>query len=447
MDENKNLTPDNNEEENNIPEEVTEEIAEETEAASEEAVEEISDEVTEEAVEEVAEEESIVIPEETEEIKEEKKSKGGLIAALIGAVVLIALILSAVFLGGSPKNGTVNPGYATIKGNSVYHISYTDYKLHKTPVKGGEDVALTEEPTMYILGDNNDIYYLTFSVEEDGQTTVYKFKKFVDGVNDPVIVADEMVSPQISGGYVYYFKAVPEFYSGYSSRVYRAKLKENSQPELVCDCLSLSFYVDGKDLYFCDVETTSLMKVKISDAMSYIAENPLEDGGRRASSELSAQLIVEGVVTYPTVVGKKLYFIDAQNNYELCVCDLKTGVVEGFNNGVFSNNFNIYGDHIYYYSVSDYSFYRMKLDGSDVNKITGVNYYGISTISHDKIIFFEISDEGIPYLSVCDLDGNEISDISIVTDEPEEYYDDSAVELPEEDVAEEIEIVTDDELN
>ncbi len=451
MDENKNLTPDN-EEENNLSEEVIEEVIEEAEEEEEilEEVSETAEEIAKEAEE--AASESIVVPEETEEIKEEKKSKGGLIAALIGAVVLIAVILGAIFLGGSSKNGTVNPGYAAIKGNSVYHISYSDYKLHKTPIKGGEDAVLTEEQAIYIAGDGNDIYYLTFSIAEDGQSTVYKFKKFVDGVNDPVIVSDEMSSLQISDGYVYYFKTVPEFYSGYSSRIYRAKLKENSEPETVCDALSLSFYVDGKDLYYCDVETTSLMKVKISDAMKYIAENPLEDGGKRASSDLSAEMIVEGVVTYPTIVGKKVYFIDAQNQYELCSYDLKTGALEGFNNGVFTNNFNIYGDHIYYYNVSDYSFYRMKLDGSDVNKISGVNYYGLSTISHDKIMFLEISDEGMPYISVCDLDGNEISEVSLIDEIPqEEYYDDSAIELPEEEsseeVGEEIETAVSTDLN
>ncbi len=441
MDENKNLTPDG-EEENNIPEETAEEVTEE---------------VIEEAAEENEEEpaaESVIVPEEAEEIITEKKSKGGIIAAIIGLVALIGIVLAFIFtMGSADKNGTVNPGYAAIKGNSVYHISYSDYKLHKTPVEGGEDKVLTEDQAIYIAGYKNDIYYLTYAVAEDNQTSIFQFRKFVDGVNDIVIVEDEMASIQIADGYVYYFKTVPEFYSGYSNRVYRAKLKENSAPEMVCDCLALSFYVEGNDLYYCDVETASLMKVDINETVKHIALNPLPEGGKRASAELLAEEMVKSVVINPTVVRNKLYFIDAQNNYELCVFNLKTKEISGFGNGVFTNNFNIYGEHIYYYNVSDYSFYRMRLDGSDINKISGVNYYGFSAISNDKIMFLEISDEGVPYISLCDLDGNMISEITLTDESVEEYYDDSAVELPEDgeevldEVLDEVENTENTELN
>ena len=66
----------------------------------------------------------------------------------------------------------------------------------------------------------------------------------------------------------------------------------------------------------------------------------------------------------------------------------------------------------------------MNLDGSNVTKITDPGY-GYMILSGNRFISMEFSDDYKQYISVCDLDGNELMEIGLDSDD-EEYYDDSA---------------------
>lgn len=432
MDENKNLNPEGEEK---LPEENTSENT---------APEEISDEVTETVKEEVTEtafEENAPLSPEAEELFAEvndfpepeeapKKKKTGLFIG-IGALIIVLIAAAAfLFLGrGSSSEGTGNllsQGFAAVKGDYLYHVDFSDLKMHKTSLKTGEGEAVTDDYAVYISNYRGDIYYMGYKPADDGQSYVYEYKKFVDGKNDKVILSESVTSPQLTDGYLYYLKSVPEFHSGYSSRLYRVSLS-GGEPETVCDALMISYLVDGKDLYYCDVETTSLVRVKLADSIKIAKETPLEDGAKRASDELGAEPVASSVVTCMAMSGNTLYYIDAQTgNYTLCTYDLKTGEQGVVNNGVTAATINIYGKFLYYYSTSDFSVYRMNLDGSNVTKITDPGY-GYMILSGNRFISMEFSDDYKQYISVCDLDGNELMEIGLDSDD-EEYYDDSAAD-------------------
>lgn len=430
MEENKNLTPDN-EENTEETVEITEEVAEEAVEVAEEAVEE----TTEEATVEVAE----IVPEETTEEAKPKKSKGGVIAAIVLVCVAIALILAlavSFFTNKETTEGTGNlysQGFATIKGDYIYHVNFFDYRMYKTNIKTGESVMAHEEPAALITKNGNDIYYAAIRMDMEAQTSELEFKKYVDGVNDKVFFKDsEIGMPQIADGYVYYIRSVPEFHSGNSGRVYRAALKEGSVPELVCDVLCNCFYVDGNDLYYGDVDTTAFVKTTIDKAMDAIATAPLEDGKTRSSAELEAESVIQTILACPTIVGDTLYYIDCLNQYELRCYDFATKEDKSFNNGVFAGGINIYGNYLYYYNISDFCIYRMNLDGTDVIKMTAPGY-GYNVVSNDKFISLEISEEGYYYISICDLEGNVIRDITF-NEQYDEFFENA--EIPEEEAAE-----------
>ncbi len=280
MDENKNINPEESTapEESITPEENTapeENIAPEESATTEESIAPEEDTASEENT---TTEESIAPEEDTAseesiapEAEAKKKKKGGIFAIIAAAVVIIAAAVG-IFMsfnrGASEGSGNMlSQGFAAVKGSDLYHVDFSDYKLHKTNLKTGESELLSDDYAVYITNYKNNIYYLGYKPSEDSESYVYEYKKYVDGVNDKVIFSDEISSPQLTGGYIYYLKSVPEFHSGYSSRLYRASLSGGSESELVCDALMVSYYVDGNDLYYCDVESTSLVKVSL-DAVS-----------------------------------------------------------------------------------------------------------------------------------------------------------------------------------
>ncbi len=370
-----------------------------------------------------------------------KKKKGGIFAIIAAAVVIIAAAVG-IFMsfnrGASEGSGNmVSQGFAAVKGNDLYHVDFSDYKLHRTNLKTGESELLSDDYAVYITNYKNNIYYLGYKPSENEESYVYEYKKYVDGVNDKVIFSDEISSPQLTGGYIYYLKSVPEFHSGYSSRLYRASLNGGSESELVCDALMVSYYVDGNDLYYCDVESTSLVKVSLDAALKTAKETPLAEGEKRSAEELGAQALSQAVVTCMARSGNTLYFVDAQTgNYSLCTYDLKSGEIGQVNNGVPAAVINIYGKFMYYYNTTDFCVYRMNLDGSDVTKITDAGY-GYMVLSGDRFITMAFTDDYKQYIDVCDLDGNVLIQVGLNSEE-EEYYDESAEGLTDEGAEEEI---------
>lgn len=448
MDENKNLTP---EDENTVPEEVSESI-ESTSEAENTAPEEVTEnsestaedkapapEETEESPSDEAEEGfAVVSPEDFPEGEEAapKKKKTGIFIAIAAIVVILIAAAAFLFCGSGSSEGTgnlVSQGFATVKGNYIYHVDFNDLKMHKTSLRTGESELITDDYAVYISNYKNNIYYLGYNTSEDGSSFVYEYKKYVDGTNDVTILSDTISSPQLADGYLYYLKSVPEFHSGYSSRLYRVSLSGGAEPETVCDALMISYLVDGDDLYYCDVESTSLLKVSIKKSMQVAAEAALGENEKRNSAELEPETLTQAVVTCMAISGKTLYFIDAQTgSYTLYTFDLKDGTVGTLNNGVNAASINIYGKFLYYYSTSDFSIYRMNLDGSNVLKITEPGY-GYMALSGDKFLSMEFTDNYEQYIAVCDLDGNVIMEVGLPEEsEEEDYYDDSAESEDEE---------------
>lgn len=439
MDENKNLNPEGEEntasEENIVPEaEAVSAVNAADDAALE--TENTSNEPAEQADAHEYDEGENAVPSfgdsnntaDLEPSEEPKKKKTGLIIGIIALIAVIIAVGAAVLLGGrGAGEGTGNlltQGFATIKGNDLYHVDFNDLTMYKTNLKTGESVQLTTEPAVYITKYKNDIYYMGYEPSEDGTEYVYAYKKLVDGKNDKVIVNDDISSPQLADGYLYYLKSVPEFHSGYSSRLYRVSLN-GGEPEIVCDALMISYYVDGSALYYCDVEATSLVKVRLENAIKLAAESPLGEEEKRSAADLGAETVSQSVVTCMARSGNTLYFIDAQSgNYNLCTFDLKSGEIAEVNGGVSAAIINIYGKFLYYYSTTDYCIYRMNLDGSNVTKITDAGY-GYIALSEDKLMSMEFTDDYKQYIAVCDLDGNVIREVGLDGTENDEVLTDS----------------------
>lgn len=446
MDENKNLNPEGEEntapEENTVPEAEAESAVNEAENAAFEAENTSNEPAEQENVPEYDNygenaEQSFDASNNTENselVVEPKKKKTGLIIGIIALIAVIIAVGAAVLLGGrGAGEGTGNlltQGFATIKGNDLYHVDFNDLTMYKTNLKTGESVQLTTEPAVYITKYKNDIYYMGYEPSEDGTDYVYAYKRLVDGKNDFVIVNDDISSPQLADGYLYYLKSVPEFHSGYSSRLYRVSLK-GGEPEMVCDALMISYYVDGDSLYYCDVEATSLVKVRLENAVKLAAESPLGEDEKRSAADLGAETVSQSVVTCMARSGNTLYFIDAQSgNYKLCTCNLKTGEIAEVNGGVSAAIINIYGKFLYYYSTTDFCIYRMNLDGSNVTKITDASY-GYIALSEDKLMSMEFTDDYKQYIAVCDLDGNVIREVGLdgTEDEADEPMTDGEADL------------------
>ena len=157
MEENKNLTPENGDEN--------------TEAVSEapEIIEEVKEEIIETA-EEIKEEVSEVVEElkETvEEVKEKiapKKGKGGLVAGVIVIclAIIAAVLLIFTFNGAESTEGTGNLyalGFATVDGGNIYHVNLADQKLYKTDLKTySTTLASDVDSAIYITNYKNNIY-------------------------------------------------------------------------------------------------------------------------------------------------------------------------------------------------------------------------------------------------------------------------------------------------
>lgn len=445
MEENKNLNPEENTspecEDVNASEEVTEEITEEVTESVAAEEKEASDDVSFAEVGTDSDDENVPAP---------KKKKTGIFIAIAALIVIIA---AAIFVFGTsrPSEGTGNllcQGFATSKGNDVYHVDFEDLKLHRTNLKTNETEVLSDDFALYISNYNNNIYYFAYKEAEDGDDFTYEYRKFVDGKNDEVILADSIASPQLANGYLYYLKSVPEFHSGYSSRLYRVSLS-GGEPEAVCDALMVSYLVDGDDLYYCDAESASLLKVSLKKTMQVIKDAPLGEGEKRSTTDFEPETITQAVVTCMAKSGKTLYFIDAQTgNYTLYTYDVKSGSVGEVNNGVNAATINIYGKFLYYYSTTDFSIYRMNLDGSDVMKITEP-CYGYMVLSGDKFMSMSFTDNYKQYIEVCDLDGNTLYEIGLSDDDEDDLYEDvnaSDDEIDEDadDVSEDAEDIAED---
>ena len=326
-------------------------------------------------------------------------------------------------------------GFASIRNGNLYHMSFEDYKLHKTNLKTDATEVLSDGMVQYIANYKNDIYYLEYKVSDDATSFVYEYKKLVEDGEDVLVMNEELIFPQFSGDYLYFLKVVPEFHSGNSMRIYRAPLS-GGETELVCDALTTTYYVDGNDLYYLDVATTSFLKVNLKDTIKYVSENPLAPGGLRSSDEFAPKVILTNAVPRIAVVeGNTLSYIDALNESRLLKCNLKTGEISNFNAGVYAASFNIYGDYIYYHNSNDFSLYRMDKDGNNIIKVSGVSI-GYYILSNDRLVTLETDGDYRQFLGVYDLEGNLIKEVDVSASQ-EEYYEDSAVELPEEEATDE----------
>ncbi|MDP4132887.1 MAG: DUF5050 domain-containing protein [Bacillota bacterium] len=347
--------------------------------------------------------------------KKKKKNKAMVVVSIALAVLLVAaaMLLCKMFFFSSASEGTGNlysRGIATTKGNDVYYVNFSDYKMYKANIKTGESKCLSDDFAMYISNYKNKIYYLGVKINDQKTAYTYQFKKYVDGKNDVVILDSEISQPQFSGNYLYYMVSVPEINSGYSSYIYRVSLK-GGKPELVCDVPCVSFYVDKNDLYYCDVSLSSLVKVDLLKSIK-LCTAPLKGKTLRASSDLSAEVIAKTIATCMVRYKDSIYYIDNQNNNQLLRYDMGKKKSYAINDGTYVAAINIYNNYMYYYNAKDYSIYRMKMDGSDVRKITGAGY-GFMALSNNKFLYMNFTESYQQYIAVCDLDGKLIKNVGL----------------------------------
>ncbi len=383
-----------------------------------------------------------------------KKSGGRLIFGLIAASLAVLIAIAALFATGlfGKSNALYRlfhkasddgvgliqlSGFATLDGDNLYHIG-TDTLLHRTNVKTGETELVSENPVAMISRYQGKLYYLSYALNDATQSYEYSYWKFVDGVNDQKLFSTttDIAMPQFTDRYIYFMSPVNEIYSGYSNRLFRAP-RAGGEVEPVCDLLCLSYLVDGNDLYLSLGEDASFIRVNLEDTVSYVAANPLSEGVLRTSEELSPEILfTDYLVSYAVRYGNSLYYVgistdmDEQSGYELCSYPLTNDsdkTPHSFNDATYTALFRMYGDFIFYLNRTDSSIYRMRLDGSDVTRITAP-IYGYFNTSNDKFLYINWSDNGLPSIVVCDLDGNELTDVPLYDEETRQRVEDSAAD-------------------
>lgn len=352
-------------------------------------------------------------------------------------LILALLLLPAFSACGKKPTAAEGEGDLTVsrmmavKDGVMYYVHVPDYCLYSVDLATQESVKISDTPVSQIAKYNGEIYYAA-GVESDSETFDYEWRRFVDGTDENDVPfyrsSDELLSPQFNGDYLYFMKADPEVYSGYSNTLYRVALS-GGEAELVCDAPLISYYADGADLYLLSPGSTYLfVRCDLEGAVSFTKEHPKAEGEERAIDAFGGDVLMRDMMIYSVRrSGNTLYFAGndvssfSQEGPSFFTQDLDSGEIKAVNGGTSAAAFLLAGDYIYYYNYSDSGIFRMNTDGSDVCRVTGaVN--GYMAVTGDTFIYLKnTGDLALPSLTVCDLDGTERFDLPIYTDEYAEY--------------------------
>lgn len=357
---------------------------------------------------------SDIFEDETEnepENKEDKPSRKGVWAAVIGAVVIAAVLvfLSKTFIFTSPEAGlcnNYNSSIGIVKDKWLYHASVDGSEFSKTHIRTGDKEVLSDASVAFIEEYKNNIYYYD-SVNE-------KYYRYNENGEDILIHDGAAYYPQFSGNYLYYI--VPE--TNYGGFVKRTPISGGEEETVLNVCCSFFVIQSGNIIYY-DQAIEDLLIVKLSDAVAYAKE---ADEEAYESAQIKAVVLLEDTMALNVnVKGRNIYYCDGGDSYKIKKLDMATGDITEIGRGLMGMYLNVYDKYLFYVSPSDNRIYRCNLDGTDIRDLTGNNYARTAGISiyDDYMVYYalvasyneEMQTEYTPVIVVSQTDGKRICEV------------------------------------
>lgn len=313
---------------------------------------------------------------------------------LITAAVAILLIILGVIhsfstktkfnetaVNGNTAGNLYNRGLFCEYDGVVYFANPEDnFTLYSMPVSGGVAEKLNDDVVTYLNADEHYLYYARNNITKDtkdsetrGNTfdflhwdsnslcrTNHKGKKLQVLEHDPSMYA------ALLGNYLYYI----HYDTKTASTLYKVKIdgsereQVDSHPYYTCAAKGNTFYYNG-------------------------LENDRNLYAYYTSSDTS-QLLCKGDFWMPIIDGSIVYFMDPSDNYRLAKVDLNTSEKQTLTEDRI-DCYNLYGSYIYYSSNNDPGLFRMKLDGSQREKIFSGACTDINVTS--KYVYFRTFEE------------------------------------------------------
>lgn len=311
-----------------------------------------------------------------------------ILAILITGVVFIILVALVLFTGhvrlndestvGNTAGNLNNKGYFCEHDDRVYFANaYDNYALYSMNPDETDVKKLRDGPASFVCAGGDYLYY---SVENRGGGSelgsvrgaygIYRSK--LNGKNATGMDRCHVASMQLCGNYLYYTKIDTQ------SSVSLEKIKIDKKEKVTVNpdtAINPASYVNGA-IYYCGTNKDHYLH----------ALNTAND---------SSSTVWQGSVWNPIYQNGYVYFMDVGNNYRLCRYSMNAGVEEMLTDERV-DLFNVYGDYIYYQTVSktEPALKRISIGGGVPETVREGTYQNINITS--KYVYFNSFGESTP---------------------------------------------------
>ncbi|NMM64745.1 DUF5050 domain-containing protein [Clostridium sp. P21] len=276
-------------------------------------------------------------------------------------------------------NGDVenNGSSAVKKGDWIYYsvnngTSAVRGKLYKEKSDGSSKIKLSDDFAKKIWINGDYIYYFNYYGEEQSNS-FYKMK--IDGTERSEVTTDAPTYVNFQGDYIYYAK----YDKVYSDKFSIYKINKNGTgKESIGNAHGMYLFVKDNWLYYANLDDGSKIYKMGTDGSS-----------KQLLCEDSAE-------NYMNVVGDWIYYCDNENN-NLYRIKLDGSEKQKLNNAK-TRNISIAGNYIYYTAMDENDnglLYKMKLDGSESKMLSDVDCSTALEVHDDYIYCCGFNSNGI----------------------------------------------------
>lgn len=290
---------------------------------------------------------------------------------------------------GNTTGNINNGGYLCEYDGVVYFANpyYNGYLYAMTPQE--ENIRMISQVSAYMLNtDSKNLYYYVNSggaPSSLGGFTVQTLGLFKAERNGKGMKQIEKIicgAVRLIGNDLYYQR-----YDNETGRKTMARYNIRShENEIVYEYADISPAAgDGGYIYYTGLE---------SDHNLY----------RMNCETLVPELVAEGNIWFPDKQGNLIYYMDADDNYKICVYDMTNGQKTTLTQDR-ADNYLVVGGYIFYQRNSDDpAMMMMHTDGSDLTELQKGIYTGLSA-SSDYFYFWDYT-SGVPMYHVLLTDPN-----------------------------------------
>lgn len=311
-----------------------------------------------------------------------------ILAILITGVVFIILAALVLFTGhvrlndestvGNTAGNLNNKGYFCEHDGRVYFANaYDNYALYSMNPDETDVKRLRDGSASYICAGGDYLYY---SVENRGGGSelgsvrgaygIYRSK--LNGKNATGMDRCHVASMQLCGNYLYYTKLDTQTSVSLEKIKIDKKEKVTVNPE---ENINPASYVNGA-IYYCGTNKDHYLH----------ALNTAND---------SSSTVWQGSVWNPVYQNGYVYFMDVGNHYKLCRYSMSAGSEEVLTDERV-DLFNVYGNYIYYQTVSKTApaLKRISIGGGEPETVREGTYQNINITS--EYVYFNSFGEPTP---------------------------------------------------